>query len=460
MAPRFNIPALLLATALALVGCAGTRDLDLGYQTGYSDDGYVYDDLASYGAWVDVAPYGWVWCPDAAASWQPYTVGYWVSTDDGWFWVSDDPWGSVPYHYGRWAFADDYGWVWVPGDVWAPAWCAWRYGDGWVGWAPLPPDVPWLIPVGIDLSADDLDQRIRRRYWSFTKADEFGTRRERVRVEPTDRSEALFTRTRNVTKYASGARPVEEGLRPELIRELRGKTLERYRIVDSEKPVSKSGLRIRGREAQVYRPSAEVMAVVRDHMRAVPSRTPSKPASPVRERAEREPEKPIQAAQREEVTHEESRDSRGVTRPEDFAQERRQVPRKRPEPVQTSLVTRDDNVRDRIERVARQREESVRQEGAARQREREEAARQREREEVARQRERNKVAQQREREEPVREREEAARQREEAAREREEALRSRESNARHRKAESPSREQGTRKQDPPERKKDTAHSGR
>ena len=32
------------------------------------------------------------------------------------------------------------GWVWVPGYTWAPAWVSWRYGDGYAGWAPLPPD--------------------------------------------------------------------------------------------------------------------------------------------------------------------------------------------------------------------------------------------------------------------------------------------------------------------------------
>src|SRR6185369_4273322 len=32
------------------------------------------------------------------------------------------------------------GWCWVPGTEWAPSWVDWRYGEGFVGWAPLPPD--------------------------------------------------------------------------------------------------------------------------------------------------------------------------------------------------------------------------------------------------------------------------------------------------------------------------------
>ena len=73
-----------------------------------------------------------------------YAYGRWVYTDDwGWYWVSDDVeanWGWVVYHYGRWAFERGFGWFWVPGDEWAPAWVNWRYGDDYVGWAPLPPD--------------------------------------------------------------------------------------------------------------------------------------------------------------------------------------------------------------------------------------------------------------------------------------------------------------------------------
>ena len=49
-------------------------------------------------------------------------------------------WGWVVYHYGRWAFEPGIGWFWVPGEEWAPAWVNWRYGDEYVGWAPLPPD--------------------------------------------------------------------------------------------------------------------------------------------------------------------------------------------------------------------------------------------------------------------------------------------------------------------------------
>src|SRR5437588_733515 len=49
-------------------------------------------------------------------------------------------WGETCYPYGRWYDDPDNGWVWVPGSVWGPSWVAWREGDGYSAWAPLPPE--------------------------------------------------------------------------------------------------------------------------------------------------------------------------------------------------------------------------------------------------------------------------------------------------------------------------------
>ncbi len=103
--------------------------------------GGFYDELAPYGRWIDCS-YGQCWVPARVnADWQPYTNGQWVYTDYGWTWMSDDPWGGNPYHYGTWTSLDRYGWCWVPGTVWAPAWVTWSYGNNYVGWAPLPPNI-------------------------------------------------------------------------------------------------------------------------------------------------------------------------------------------------------------------------------------------------------------------------------------------------------------------------------
>jgi hypothetical protein len=101
----------------------------------------VFDGpLGQCGHWVDRPGYGRCWHPAYVSSdWRPYCEGYWLWTDGGWYWVSDEQWAWATYHYGRWVDDPYYGWVWVPDTEWAPSWVSWREGDGYVGWAPLPP---------------------------------------------------------------------------------------------------------------------------------------------------------------------------------------------------------------------------------------------------------------------------------------------------------------------------------
>lgn len=110
------------------------------------DQGPTFDDFQSdsalswNGEWVDTWDYGRVWRPTRVSDdWQPYMNGRWVWTDAGWAWASDEPFGWAVYHYGRWVWLADTGWAWIPGRVWAPAWVAWRWGDGYAAWCPLGP---------------------------------------------------------------------------------------------------------------------------------------------------------------------------------------------------------------------------------------------------------------------------------------------------------------------------------
>jgi uncharacterized protein DUF6600 len=111
-----------------------------------------HETLAAHGQWV-VTSYGEAWCPAVAevgVDFVPYASGgHWVYTDAGWVFETRWAWGWAPFHYGRWVLDPFYGWVWIPGVEWAPAWVEWRYGGGFVGWAPLgPPGVVWSVGVG------------------------------------------------------------------------------------------------------------------------------------------------------------------------------------------------------------------------------------------------------------------------------------------------------------------------
>ncbi len=111
-----------------------------------------YEDLDDYGHWQYVGGYGTVWIPSGVASdWAPYRDGHWAYISPwGWTWVDDEPWGFAPFHYGRWAYAENR-WCWVPGPVvvrpvYAPALVAFiggvsiSIGGGpGVGWFPLAP---------------------------------------------------------------------------------------------------------------------------------------------------------------------------------------------------------------------------------------------------------------------------------------------------------------------------------
>jgi hypothetical protein len=115
-----------------------------------------YEDLNSYGTWINDGSYGEVWVPRAVPSgWAPYRTGHWAYVQPwGWTWIDEQPWGFAPYHYGRWANSGGR-WMWVPPQrearpVYAPALVAFvgglelaatlsRQSSAPVGWFPLGP---------------------------------------------------------------------------------------------------------------------------------------------------------------------------------------------------------------------------------------------------------------------------------------------------------------------------------
>lgn len=105
---------------------------------------YFHDQLAPYGAWVNINGVTY-WRPDQAVAvnpdWRPYyDMGQWVETENGLYWQSDYTWGDIPFHYGRWVLYPGMGWLWAPDYTWGPAWVFWRQdeADAAIGWAPLP----------------------------------------------------------------------------------------------------------------------------------------------------------------------------------------------------------------------------------------------------------------------------------------------------------------------------------
>ena len=119
-----------------------------------SPDMVGYEDLNANGDWRNTPDNGPVWTPRVASGWTPYRDGRWAWVEPwGWTWIDDESWGFAPFHYGRWAFANN-SWGWYPGPVgahtyYAPALVAFVGGGGFgvglsgggglVGWFPLGP---------------------------------------------------------------------------------------------------------------------------------------------------------------------------------------------------------------------------------------------------------------------------------------------------------------------------------
>lgn len=246
------------------------------------DYGAFYDALDPYGEWSWTDPYGWVFNPARVApGWRPYTIGRWIDTDDGWFWESDEPWGWATYHYGRWTFDPGRGWVWIPGREWAPAWVAWRHGDGWIGWAPLPPRAVWRAGIGLDLGRVDIEVDLLPFWWGFVEERSFLEPRIGVRILPPARNVTLVRVTRNVTNYTIVQnRVVVRGVDRDAVERAGGRKIAPYRIVDDDDRSRGRAPRVVGNELRVFRPAIK---------EAPPSRAPrnAAPPAPVRDDRER-----------------------------------------------------------------------------------------------------------------------------------------------------------------------------
>jgi hypothetical protein len=177
-------PILLLAAALASGACtASVQTIALAppgvhVQPAVAQGFSAFETrLAAFGTWAPDRDYGVHWCPSASATegaFQPYlSRGHWALADapigrapaGSPVWESDDSdtWGEITTHHGFWIHVPAaWGgpWCWVPGLEETPGRVVWREGDGFVGWAPEPPD--WLSVASDDIDYEDgLD-------WVFT----------------------------------------------------------------------------------------------------------------------------------------------------------------------------------------------------------------------------------------------------------------------------------------------------
>ena len=230
---RIALFALLLLGGIAGATPASAQlaaDIHVGPSGRASVDvGFFYDDLASYGNWIERPSYGWVWTPRAVStSWRPYRDGHWVWTDQGWTWISDEPYGWATYHYGRWYDDPQVGWSWVPGDEWAPSWVSWQEGADYIGWAPLPPGVN----VSVAFGGGGYAYGIAPESYCFVPERDFLSPRLGSYFVARDRIGGFWGRTRNFTNYRfAGGRVFNQGVPVDRIQRFTGR-VPRYQVAD------------------------------------------------------------------------------------------------------------------------------------------------------------------------------------------------------------------------------------
>jgi hypothetical protein len=93
-------------------------------------------ELDDWGRWQLLPGFGWVWHPDEARDWMPFTRGQWRYTPWGLFWLADEPWGWLPFRYGEWRYRIDTGWFWIPGESYGGAAVVFVEDEESVGWCP------------------------------------------------------------------------------------------------------------------------------------------------------------------------------------------------------------------------------------------------------------------------------------------------------------------------------------
>ena len=209
-----------------------------------------YNELSPYGTWVVNPDYGYVWVPDVAPGFTPYsTNGYWVFTDEGWTWVSNYAWGWAPFHYGRWYNDQNWGPIWVPDNEWGPGWVTWRMSAGYYGWAPMGPGISISMTLGGGYD-------IPYNQWTFVRDRDFGRRNitnyyvnsnNNITIinNSTIINNTRVNKSRNVTYNAGPARAEVE--------KHSGKKFEPVVIQERNKP----GQTMNQNNLQIYRPQVQ-----------------------------------------------------------------------------------------------------------------------------------------------------------------------------------------------------------
>lgn len=168
----------VLAVALLVSACnivsvvpvvpIAPRGVPVRPEVAYGYEAYA-DTLSAWGTWEPDGEHGVRWCPRADViepGFTPYTSrGHWALSEapigqaqagsPAWVSEDSDTWGAITTRHGWWVQRRQ--WCWIPGVEETPGRVVWRWGDGFVGWAPEAPC--WVALDDVEYEALD---------WVFT----------------------------------------------------------------------------------------------------------------------------------------------------------------------------------------------------------------------------------------------------------------------------------------------------
>lgn len=213
---------------------------------------YFYDYLSPYGIWTQHSLHGYIWIPRINRyQWRPYSYGRWIWSDFGWTWVSRYKWGWIPFHYGRWDWDSNMGWYWVPGRMWGPAWVTWRTSNMYIGWAPLPPNIPFIPGKGIF----SLRGSIHHRYWTFVNGQNFTGMDVYSYILPFERNLTIMNLTVvNTNIILRNNRVLNLGLDVVHVEQLSKQRVHKYKLKETNQ-VERT--HVSGDHVVIYKPSVE-----------------------------------------------------------------------------------------------------------------------------------------------------------------------------------------------------------
>ena len=150
---------------------------------------------------------------------------------------------------------------WVPGYEWGPAWVSWRFGGGYVGWAPLPPRAVWTTGIGLRLGGAQIDALIEPRAYTFCPERQFFDPAVNRHALPVTRNAATIAVTRNVTDYGVvNTRVVDRGLGVDRLEAAVGRPAPRPRVLEVDSVSAVRGARGQRDAVTVFRPTVRPRA--------------------------------------------------------------------------------------------------------------------------------------------------------------------------------------------------------